>query len=145
MTGAEVIAEARRWMGTPWHHQGRLHGVGVDCGGLIVCVAQALGLPVTDHPPGYAAMPDGVALQRHIESQCLRIVVPELGAVALMRWTRRPQHVGFIGAMHGGWSLLHTWATVGQVVEHPLDAGWEARIVRDDLGPCLYRLPGVEG
>jgi hypothetical protein len=145
MTGADVVAEARRWLNTPWRHQARLHGVGVDCGGLIVCAAQALGLPVTDHPPGYGRLPDGVALQRHIESQCLRIVAPELGAIALMRWTRHPQHVGFVGALPDGWSLVHAWAGVRRVVEHLMDQEWEGRIVRDDLGPCFYRLPGVAG
>ena len=39
VTGQDVVAEARRWLGTPWRHQARLRGVGVDCGGLVVCVA----------------------------------------------------------------------------------------------------------
>lgn len=26
-----VVAEARSWVGTPFHHQGRVKGVGVDC------------------------------------------------------------------------------------------------------------------
>jgi cell wall-associated NlpC family hydrolase len=145
MTGAEVIAEARRWIGTPWHHQARLRDVGVDCGGLIVCAAQALGLPVTDHPAGYGRLPDGVALRAHIESQCTRLLQPELGAVVLMRWAVHPQHVGLVGTLPGGWSLIHAWAGVRAVVEHLMDAEWQGRIVQDDAGPCFYRLPGVTG
>jgi hypothetical protein len=26
-----VLVEARRWIGTPYHHMGRIRGVGVDC------------------------------------------------------------------------------------------------------------------
>jgi hypothetical protein len=34
-----VIAEARSWLGTPWHHQASLKGVGCDCIGFIRGVA----------------------------------------------------------------------------------------------------------
>ena len=29
------MAEARSWLGTPYHHKARVKGVGVDCGGLL--------------------------------------------------------------------------------------------------------------
>jgi hypothetical protein len=145
-SGADVVAAARGWLGTPWHHQGRLRGVGVDCGGLIVCVAQGLGLPVQDHPPGYSAQPDGVTLRAVIEAQCARLVELEAGAVVLMRWHAQPQHVGFASVLPDGFALIHAWASgPRRVVEHLIDEEWGARIVRDDLGPCVYRLPGVTG
>jgi cell wall-associated NlpC family hydrolase len=28
---AAVVAEARSWLGTPFHHQGRVKAAGVDC------------------------------------------------------------------------------------------------------------------
>jgi cell wall-associated NlpC family hydrolase len=43
-TRAEIIAEARTWLKTPWRHQGRLKGIGCDCVGHIVCVPRALGI-----------------------------------------------------------------------------------------------------
>ena len=30
-----IVAEARRWIGTPYHHQASLIGVGCDCLGLV--------------------------------------------------------------------------------------------------------------
>lgn len=27
----EAVTEALTWLGTPYHHQGRIKGVGVDC------------------------------------------------------------------------------------------------------------------
>lgn len=35
MTGQRIIALARRWIGTPFHHQAAVCGVGCDCLGLV--------------------------------------------------------------------------------------------------------------
>ena len=35
-----IIAEARSWLGTPWHHQASLKGVGCDCIGFVRGVAK---------------------------------------------------------------------------------------------------------
>ena len=32
---ASLLTEARTWINTPYHHKGRVKGVGVDCGGLL--------------------------------------------------------------------------------------------------------------
>jgi hypothetical protein len=145
VTGADVTAAARCWLGTPWHHQGRLIGVGVDCGGLVVGVAARLGLAVEDHPPGYARVPDGHSLRRVVERQCTRLLRPEPGAVALFRWAAEPQHLAIVSCLPEGWGLIHAWAQARRVVEHHWTAEWQARLVRDAAGPLLYRLPGVEG
>lgn len=145
MTGADVLAEARRWVGTPWHHQARLRGVGVDCGGLVVGVAHALGLRLDDYPPGYGRQPDGHSLRAWIEARFTRISVMEEGCMPLMEWyAGRPQHVGILARVGDDWGIVHAWAQMRQVVEHPLGA-WEERICRDEAGPLLYRLPGVAG
>ena len=34
-TRGRILAEARSWLGTPFHHKGRVKHVGVDCGGYI--------------------------------------------------------------------------------------------------------------
>lgn len=39
-TPSKVVESARKWLGTPYHHQASLTGVGCDCIGLIrVCSA----------------------------------------------------------------------------------------------------------
>ncbi len=70
MSNEEIITEARSWLETPFHHQGRVRGVGVDCIGLIVEVARALKLPsasgglVADYDErDYPREPDGERLQ----------------------------------------------------------------------------------
>ena len=35
MTSEEIVAIARSWIGTPYHHQASVKGVGTDCLGLV--------------------------------------------------------------------------------------------------------------
>lgn len=49
---ADIVALARGWLGTPYHHQASLKGVGCDCLGLIRGVyAEACGRPAEAPPP----------------------------------------------------------------------------------------------
>lgn len=46
---AEIVAAARAWLNTPFHHAGRVKGVGVDCLQLLVAVYSEVGLlPAVD-------------------------------------------------------------------------------------------------
>jgi NlpC/P60 family putative phage cell wall peptidase len=40
---AHVVAEAKSWLGTPYHHHARIKGVGVDCAQLLCAVYEACG------------------------------------------------------------------------------------------------------
>lgn len=47
-----VVAEARTWLRTPYHHQGRVKGAGVDCAMLLCDVYYRCGLiPFIDPRP----------------------------------------------------------------------------------------------
>ena len=49
---ADIVALARGWLGTPYHHQASIKGVGCDCLGLIRGVyAEACGQPAETPPP----------------------------------------------------------------------------------------------
>jgi len=49
---ADIVALARGWLGTPYHHQASLKGVGCDCLGLIRGVyGEACGQPAETPPP----------------------------------------------------------------------------------------------
>ncbi len=47
MKNLEAVQEALTWLGTPYHHQGRIKGVGVDCGTLICEVYEKVGSWIT--------------------------------------------------------------------------------------------------
>lgn len=48
-----VIAAARGWVGTPWHHAGRVKGAGVDCA-QIICAAYEEAQLIEHIDPRYA-------------------------------------------------------------------------------------------
>lgn len=51
---AAVVAEARSWIGTPYHHQASLKGVGCDCLGLVRGVWRALHGDEPEVMPSYS-------------------------------------------------------------------------------------------
>lgn len=132
-TREEIVAEARTWIGTPFHHQGRVKGRGVDCAGLIVGTARACGIAAGDMS-GYSRTPSGGMLQEELERQCDRVSEALPGDIYLMRFEREPQHVAFATDI----GVLHAYANARTVAEHVLDDKWRRRIV------AVYRLRGIE-
>lgn len=51
---AQIVAEARAWLGTPYRHQASLKGVGCDCLGLVRGVWRALYGDEPERAPPYA-------------------------------------------------------------------------------------------
>lgn len=51
---AEIVAEALKWEGTPYHHQASLRGVGVDCLGLLRGVYVGIYGSEPEKPPPYS-------------------------------------------------------------------------------------------
>lgn len=129
MTEADVIQLARAQLGTPFKHQGRVPGLALDCAGLFVVVASALGLQVLDEQ-GYGRNPWHGLLEQCIARQPFLREVPKgemrSGDVLLMRFTGEPQHI----AIHAGATVIHAYESVGRVVEHRLADVWRARVVR---------------
>ena len=142
---ADVVAEARTWIGTPWQHQARLKRVGVDCGGLPIGVARALALvPADMDVTHYARVPDGHSLVAHCRQWMVEIDPASIAPadVIVLRFDVEPQHVAIVGDyVHGGLSMIHALDRPGHaggaVVEHRLDAAHRARIV------AAFTLPGV--
>ena len=50
---AAIVAEARKWLGTPFHHRQRCLGRGVDCVNLLIAVYSAVGLAPEIQTPWY--------------------------------------------------------------------------------------------
>ena len=66
---ADIVALARGWLGTPYHHQASLKGVGCDCLGLIRGVyAEACGQPAETPPPYSRDWAEACARETMIEA-----------------------------------------------------------------------------
>lgn len=139
-TRADVVAEARNLLGAPWIHQHRAGMLGVDCAGLIVCVARALGLVAPDFDiNGYSRRPDGSLLgvcDAHMDRIDRHAMQP--GDVLVLAVESDPQHMGILGDYrHGGLSLIHAASKTGRVIETRL------MFARNQKFCCAYALRGV--
>lgn len=120
-----AVAAARACLGTPFQHQGRQPGVGLDCVGLCVIAARAAGAEVDD-VLGYSRRPHRGRLEHQLALQrCLQLAPVDQADFALMRFAREPMHL----AVLAGDTIIHAFAQVGRVVEHGLAPEWRARIV----------------
>jgi hypothetical protein len=99
-TRAEFVETVLSYVGTPFHHQGRAPGVGLDCPGPIICAARHHGLVAADFDvTAYGRIPDGFTLQAHCETYMDRIELADaiMGDVILAGFRNGPpQHLGVI-------------------------------------------------
>lgn len=129
-----VIALAEACLGTPFRHQGRVPGVGLDCVGVVIHVYNALGLPFYVRSD-YGVSPNPRRMIAELETHLTRIPIPEarVGDVLHMAWRNLPQHLAILTPV----GILHGYQTAGRVVEHPMDAAWRSRV------RGAYRFPEV--
>lgn len=132
-----MVAAARACLGTPFHHQGRLPGHGLDCIGLIVVSARAAGLKVEDRA-NYARRPDG---NRLVEALLAHGAVLRedggagAGDILAFRYDGQPQHVALAT---GADTMIHSFAPAGAVVETSIGAYWRRRLAG------VYRIFGAQ-
>lgn len=147
VSASRIVAEARTWLGTPFVHQASKRGVGTDCAGLVRGVLHGLSLVPDDYERrfpdnvfAYHRRADGVTLKRICDEQLEITAGPEVGGVALIRFGKRPHHLGFFGDYFlGGFSLIHALGPdfPTKVVEQRFDGVWTSRLV------ASYRIPGA--
>jgi cell wall-associated NlpC family hydrolase len=119
-----IVAEARSWVGTPYHHHGRIKGAGVDCAQILLAIyADALGLV-----PAYDVGQYSTQWHLHRSEEVYRdwlmhagahlVEEPQPGDIALFRFGRTYSHSG----IHtGGGLVVHAYAgSIQAVVETAL-------------------------
>lgn len=142
MTRDEIVNAALLAEGTPFKHQGRVVGRGLDCAGLYVFICRSLEIPHLD-ATGYPRTPFGGELERQLDGQpsLQRIPVGEAGKgdILVMRMTKQPQHIAIHAGDEAGYPcVIHASEMHGEVVHHRTDELWRARVVR------AYRFEGLQ-
>lgn len=145
MANAEQIA--RSYLGTPFVHQGRTPHHGLDCAGLIICVARELGHVPPDYDVrNYAQQPDKTSVVDACDEHLIRVPKQDAqpGDVIVIAWDQWPQHLGIMGVYAPAKShrtIIHAFMKQGEkkpvVTEHRLAPHLMQRIVR------AYRFPEV--
>jgi NlpC/P60 family putative phage cell wall peptidase len=138
-TRAEIVQQARTWLGTPYQHQARCKGAGVDCIGLIASVAKELGLSQFDSQC-YGRIPSGSELMQALESNATKL--PDHAAwlpaqILVIRFDTEPQHVAILAEHTGQMTMIHAYSHANCVTEHRLADVWRARVV------ARFDFPGV--
>lgn len=129
MIGQEIVAEARRWINTPFEPQQSCRGAGADCKGLVVGVARECGLPAASSP--YAAIAD----YRRVDSELLlrglndtmdKVIQPQPGDILLILLAGKPQHMAIYC---GDNRMIHTlWSGPSKVRETPMGKSMWAQV-----------------
>ena len=128
----QMIEAARACLHTPFHHQGRAPGVGLDCIGLVIVALRSAGRYVQDRTD-YSRRPDGKSLVAALEAHgAQRAEAIEPGDVLLFRYDRQPQHVALAT---GPGTMIHSFAPAGKVVETAIGDYWRRRLTG------IYRFP----
>jgi NlpC/P60 family putative phage cell wall peptidase len=139
-----VVAAARRWLGTPYHEQASVIGVGCDCLGMVRGVWREVVGPEPMRIPPYS-QDWGEARSREVLAEGARSCMIEIelsqagpGTLLLFRMAPRAiaKHVGILTAAG---SFIHAYERLG-VIEEPLTMPWRRRIAFVFLFPRMKHL-----
>ena len=130
-----LLSAARSYVRVPYRHRGR-NRLGLDCAGLVWRAFADIGIELDDQRAN-SPQPDGRLRDAVVErmgepfwakGDALELLAP--GDIVLMRWHQHPNHVAMVADYPlGGLGLIHSYAGVGEVVEHRLADPWVSRVL----------------
>ncbi|OCX67039.1 peptidase [Thioclava sp. SK-1] len=136
-----VVAQARRWIGTPYRHQCSMRAAGCDCLGLICGIWRALygDLPeqVPAYTPDWAEASGEERLWRAARRHLIPVQdAPAPGQVLLFQMRRGAvaKHLGIVSRDGPAPAFIHAYSGHG-VVESPLSRPWRDKIVAQFIFP----------
>lgn len=130
---AAIVAEANAWLGTPYHHHGRIKGVGVDCAQILLAVyVDALALAPALDVGQYSTQwhlhrGEEVYLDWLAQAGARQVEQPQPGDIAMFRFGRTFSHSA-ICVGEGLW--LHAYSEAGVIASRLTEAPLEGREVQ---------------
>ncbi len=136
-----IIAAARLWLGTPYHDQASLKGVGCDCLGLARGVWREIvgnePFPIPPYSRDWGETGCREVLVEGARRMMIEVPVTDVGPGALVLFRMRPsaiaKHVGILTAPD---RFIHAYERLG-VIEEPLTSAWQRRIAFAFLFPSI--------
>ena len=134
-----IITTARSWLGTPYHDQASLKGVGCDCLGLARGVWREV---VGSEPftiPRYSRDWGETGPREVLADGARRMMIEaepaDVGPGALVLFRMKPRAIAkHVGILTGLDAFLHAYERLG-VIEEPLTQAWRRRIAFAFLFP----------
>ncbi len=137
----DIVAAARCWLGTPYHHQASVCGIGADCLGLVRGVWRDLHGADAERPPAYTRdWAEATGEETLLAAATRHLVVVDVanareGDVVVFRL--RPGVVAkHTGILMSGSAFIHAMEG-GPACEVPLGHWWHRRIAG------AFSFPGV--
>ena len=155
VTREAIVKAARGWLGTPYHHQASVKGIGTDCLGLIRGLWRELYGPEPEAMPAYTRdWGDATGSETLLAAACRHLAKLEDASAAQagdvlefrMRDEGVAKHAGILVALPASGllerdrapsRLIHAQEGIG-VVEIELGAWWRRRAA------AAFQFPGVE-
>lgn len=131
---SQIVEEARKWLGTPFHHNARVLGHGIDCYGVVEMVGRALGVHIPENIV-YSRIPDESELLGYMDTYAVRIPLLEAkpGDIVILPFDKKMRHMAILTDL----GMLHAYERAGKVIEHSVDEIWKRMFRR------AYQYPGV--
>ena len=129
---ARIVKVARRWIGTPYHDQASVRGVGCDCLGLLrgvwrdVIGPEPMPVPPYSRDWGESGPVEVLAEAARAAMQELDVSDARTGDVVLFRM-RKGAIAKHVGILSGGGRFIHAYERTGVIEEH-LTPAWQRRI-----------------
>ncbi len=128
-TREAVVEEARKWLRTPYHHQARIMGDGVDCAMLLCEVYEKVGLvpfiDPTPYPPDWHFHRDEERYLDWVKQYGTEVSEPKPGDVALFQFGRCLSH----GAIVVEWpTIIHSYFREGCTIADATQGQLQGRV-----------------
>jgi NlpC/P60 family putative phage cell wall peptidase len=138
ITRQRILDEARRWLGTPYRHQGSSLGIGCDCLGLVRGVWRAVCGCEPEAPADWADGNQSERLLEAAERHCgaaFGLAAAQPGDLIVLRW-RPDQPARHIGILSDPDHFIHAYEQAS-VVQSALVPSWRRRVA------AAYCFPGI--
>lgn len=132
-----IVAEARKWLGTPYQHQASTRGAGTDCLGLIRGIWRSVYGAEPEALPAYTADWSEPQRDEQLWHAAIRHMTPVHPKRAFrdgecllfrMRDGGVAKHLGIVSQVGDAPTFIHAYSGQG-VVESALSKPWARRIV----------------
>lgn len=136
-----VLDEAATWIGTPWHHNARVKGAGVDCAHFLCAVYEAAGLVLPIdlgyYPQEWHLHQDRSRFLEVLSEYADQVDAPLPGDVAMFRYGRHPAHGSIVVDWptvvhaHRGEAVVYADASKEPLVKR-LAGWWRLKALRSE-------------
>lgn len=131
-TADRIVAETRRWIGTPYRHQADVLGVGVDCAMIMVRIFTALEMIPDDidprpYSPDWHLHRSDEKYLGWVERYAVKVDDPQPGDIALFQFGRCLSHGGIVDQITPEITMIHADMHAG-CVERAEVRRWQDRL-----------------